>query len=301
MKAVVWKLSELAEMIKKRQANEYDVNIIIDGARGNGKSTLAFKLLSKIGNFNPKKDILFTREDVMDAIMNRKFSCIDADEMINSAHNRDFFSGDQKNFIKMMNMYRDNYNILIGSSPFFYDLDTQVRKLIKMRITVIKRGIAIIQMSRNSLYMNDPWDTPINKKIEESWTNKSKHGKMLMPKYTKLTTYAGHLFYSKLSPSQEAIYKELKQKKRAELKLTDVELEKEKPYWVEANELIAEGKIKKFKELEFYLMGRKIHAPSGKGKIAQHRRELNLPSLKEMWKEIKEERKQEREEAIKWD
>lgn len=298
MKAVVWKLSELAEMIKQRQANEYDVNIIIDGARGNGKSTLAFKLFSKIGNFNPKKDILFTREDVMDAIMNRTFSCIDADEMINSAHNRDFFSGDQKNFIKMMNMYRDNYNVLIGSSPFFYDLDTQVRKLIKMRITVIKRGVAIVQMSRNSLYTNDPWDTSTNKKVEESWTNKSKQGKMLTPKYTKLTTYAGHLFYSKLSPSQERIYKELKQTKRAELKLTDVELEKEKPYWVEANQLIAEGRIKKFKELEFYLMGRKIHPPNGKGKIAQHRRELNLPSLKEMWKEIKEERKQEKADSI---
>ena len=300
MKTVVWTLSELAEMIKQRQANEYDVNIIIDGARGNGKSTLAYKLLTRIGKFNPKKDLFFTREDVMSAIMNRKFSCIDADEMINSAYNRDFFSGDQKNFIKMMNMYRDNYNILIGSVPYFFDLDSQVRKLIKLRITIVKRGIAVLQMGKSTLYNNDPWETGVNKKIEEAWASKTKKGKLLKPQYHKLTTYAGHLFYNKLSPQQEEIYKEIKARKRAELKLTDDDM-KEKPYWVEANERIVNGELKKFRELNFFLMGKNVHIPSAKAKIAQHRRELKLPSLKEMWREVKEQKKEERATDINWD
>lgn len=300
MKPFVWKLDELAKMIVDRQHNKYDVVIIIDGARGNGKSTLAYKLFTKTGNFNPKKDLLFTRDDVMDALMNRKFSCIDADEMINSAHNREFFSGDQKNFIKAINQYRSNHNILIGSIPYFWDLDSQVRKLVKLRITIVRRGVGVLQMARTNLYGNDQWETTINKKIEESWAGKQSSHKTLRPQYHKLTTYAGHIFYTGLSPSQQAIYDELRDKKRAELKLTDEEV-KEKPYWIEANEKIMTNQINKFKELNFYLMGKGIHIPTAKGKIAQYRRELNLPALKDMWKEAKEEKKLEKENTINWD
>lgn len=295
MKVIIWTIKDLAEMIYKRQHNEFDVTVAIDGARGNGKSTLAYKLLTRIGNFNPEKDLLFSRDDVMDAIKNRKFSSIDADEMINSAHNRDFFSGDQKNFIKMMNMYRDNHNILIGSSPFFYDLDSQLRKLIKIRITVVKRGVAILQMAKSSLYINDPWETDINKKIELSWINRFKRGKLLAPKYQKLTTYAGHIFYTALSPAQEEKYKKLKVEKRNELKLD--EGEKEIPYWVDANERIIKGQINNHKALGFYLMGKGVFEASGKAKITTYRRELGLPPLREMWAEQKEEKKLEREQG----
>jgi len=297
MKPFVWKLTELADMIKKRQENKYDVVIVIDGARGNGKSTLAYKLLTRTGNFNPRKDLMFTRDDVVDAIVNRKFSCIDADEMINSAHNREFFSGDQKNLIRIMNQYRSNHNILIGSIPHFWDLDPQIRKLVKLRITVVKRGIAVLQMARTNLYANDMWDVTTNKKIEESWSGKSRQGKLLSPKYHQLTTYAGHLFYGALSPEQQAIYDEIRDKKRAELKLDQFE-EKEKPYWVEANEKIVSGQINKFKELNFYLMGKGVHIPSAKAKIGQYRREINLPSLMETWKEAKEEKKEEKAQSI---
>lgn len=274
MRTIIWTIKELAEVIKKRQANEFDVNIAIDGARGNGKSTLAWKTLTKLGNFAPRKDLMFTRDDVMDAVQNRKFSCIDADEMINSAHNRDFFSGDQKNFIKMMNMYRDNYNVLMGSSPYFYDLDPQVRKLIKMRITVVKRGVAIIQMAKQSLYMNDPWETSINKKIEESWINKLNKGVPIRPQYNKLTTYVGHLFYSALRPDQEELYKSLKLQKRSELRLDSED--KVKQYWEDANQAIETGQIKRFKDLRFYLLGKGVLYSKGLAKINSYRKDLGF-------------------------
>lgn len=271
---IIWTLDELAAALKKRQMNEFDVNVAVDGARGNGKSTFAWKLLKKMGNFNPKKDVMFTREDVTDAIMNRKFSCIDADEMINSAHNRDFFSGDQKTFIKIMNMYRDNYNILVGSAPFFYDLDSQVRKLIKIRATIVQRGVAILQIAKNSLYTNDPWETNVNKKIEESWINKIENGEPAKPKYERLTTYMGHLFYSKLNPPAEELYKQLKAEKRSQLRLDTNE--KPRQYWEEANEYIETGKIKKFKELRFFLMGKGILYSKGKNKLMAYRKDMGF-------------------------
>lgn len=296
MKQIVWDIKDLAKMIVDRQNNELDVNIVIDGPRGNGKSTLAWRLLSKTGKFNPEKDVLFSREDVMNAIKDRKFSCIDADEMINSAHNRDFFSGDQKTFIKIMNMYRDNYNVLVGSVPYFYDLDTQVRKLIKMRLTVIKRGVAIVQISKNSLYANDIWETGINKKIEESWINKMSKGRFIKPKYNLLTTYAGHLFFKELPPLQASKYKALKHQKRSDLRL-DIE-EKARPYWEEANEYISKGLIKDSSGLKYYLMGKGVNWSSGRNKVTSYRRDIGLSSLQEHFREAKEDKREEKSNVV---
>lgn len=287
MRQVIWTIADLAQVILKRQQNEFDVVIVIDGQRGNGKSTLAYKLLTKTGKFVPEKDIMFTREDVVEALKTRKFSCIDADEMINSAHNRDFFSGDQKTFIKIMNMYRDNYNILVGSVPYFYDLDPQIRKLVKIRLSVVKRGVAIVQMSKSSLYTNDVWEQNINKKIEESWINKTHKGKLLLPKYNRLTTYVGHLFFTPLSPDQEKKYKALKVFKRSQMKL-DTE-EKKKEYWEEANELIETGRIKGYKQLSFYLLGKGILYTKGLKKITTFRKDMGYETtLKDIFSKKKD-------------
>jgi len=280
MKTVVWTLDDISNMIKKRQMNEFDNIIMMDGARGSGKSSLAWKILMRTGNFKPDKDLMFTRDEVMEAMRTRKYSCIDADEMINSAHNREFFSGDQRNFIKQLNMFRDNYNILIGSVPFFYDLDPQVRKLVKLRITCIKRGTAIIQMSKNSLYTNDPWDTNVNKKIEESWINKIHKGVFVKPRYQRLTTYIGHIFFTKLPKLSEIRYKKLKQFKRDQMQLGEEETKKE--YYQEANELIETGRVKSFKELRFWLMGKGILYTKGTNKIKVYRKDMGFEkSMKE--------------------
>lgn len=239
LRFIKWSIGELALMVKKRQENEFDANIVVDGPRGNGKSTFTFKLFSRIGNFNPQRDIMFSREDVMEALRTRRYGLIDADEMINSAHNREFFSGDQNELIRMMNMYRDHYNVLAGCVPYFYDLDKQVRKLIKTRVTIIKRGLAVVQFSRSSLYTNDPWDTEVNKKIESAWIRQWKKGKMASPQYHKLTTFAGYMTFGKLHAAHERLYKELKQKKRIEFmdkKDTEQNMDNKRG-WFNANQI----------------------------------------------------------------
>lgn len=210
-------MESLANSLRKRQLNEFDANIIVDGPRGNGKSTFLWKLFRSMGNFRPKSDIVFSREDVMKSLKQKRYGYIFADEMINSAHNRDFYSGDQKELIKMLNMYRDNYNVLAGAVPFFYDIDPQVRKFIKMRATIITRGVAVIQLSRPSMYSNDPWETDANKKIELSWLKAKNAGKNIKPNYTKLTTFAGYLYYGKLGKREEILYKKIKEEKRNRL------------------------------------------------------------------------------------
>lgn len=218
---VIWRIKDVAEICRSWQDNEFDGLIVFDGKRGLGKSTGAIKLARAIrkGQFKIKKDIAFTREDVMDKLANNKNKITLADEMINVTYNRDFFSEQQKMLIKMLNMYRDSCNILIACVPNFYDLDKQFRNLVKMRINVVRRGVAVIHTPNQSSYTTDIWDMTINEKIERKWLAKG----IFKPQYSRLTTFRGMLVYNALTPKQERIYKEVKEKKRNDVYLASKE------------------------------------------------------------------------------
>ncbi len=201
----------LADSIRRRITNHYDVNILVDGSRGNGKSTFLYKLFCELGGFLPERDIVFSREDLIER-MRSKHGLIMQDEMINAAHNREFWNKEQRILIKMLNMYRDNYNITAGAVPFFYDLDPQVRKFYAVRVTIVDRGKAILQKPGKSLFSNDPWETDLNKKIELKM-RRTKNGKNMI-NYRKLTTFWGTLEFGALSKKQEARYHKIKELKR---------------------------------------------------------------------------------------
>ena len=135
-----WSMDRFAVMIVKMLLNKFDCMIIVEGNRGLGKSTFAYKLLLKVNNyfriiyrethkeemkdwykFNPNmqlkhpskfRSVIYTQKDVINFYDKWHVSAI-ADEMINVAFNREFFSNDQKNLVKMINMNRDHNNLFI--------------------------------------------------------------------------------------------------------------------------------------------------------------------------------------------
>jgi len=238
-KSIIWSLKDLMEVIFRCMLNKYDIVIFIDGKRGMGKSTLAYSICSRIPNFKPKHDIVFQREEVNKHLARKWYSVIFADEMINVAHNRDFYLQDQKDLIKQINMYRDHCNLFVGCIPFFMRLDTQLLDLCKIRITVIKRGIAIIQTQLTNLYSGDPWDIRNNQKVEQLFGERKK-----VP-YNKLTTYKGVLFFKDLKPNQRELYEQIKDEKRNLIMKFQEEQEK-KDIAPEGKllKLLKEGKIK---------------------------------------------------------
>ena len=224
-KFIKWTLTELCELIKETTANKFDFIIFIDGRRGTGKSTLAYKLALRIKkNFNPWKDILFSREEVLKQLTLKKNDLIIADEMINVSYRRDFYLEDQKNLIKYFNMYRDSCNVFIGCVPTFVNIDKDLLKMVKMRITVVRRGLAVVQIPNNPMYNPDPWDIEKNRKIEMSWMNMNK------PRYSKLTTFAGYLEFGDLKPTSRKIYEAVKQEKRARLLEPDKANDEKEPF-----------------------------------------------------------------------
>lgn len=207
---LIWTITELTDTIKQMQKNKFDCIVTLDGKRGIGKSTLGVKMASRFSQFKMHKDILFSRDDVKENIAVRDHAVLLADEMINVTYNRDFWSEQQKDILKILNMYRDNCNVLIACIPNFSDLDKQFRSLVKIRINVVRRGLAVIHTQNQSYYSNDQWDMKVNEKIESKWTRKRTY----KPSYTKLTTYRGLLRFGDLGKNQRELYEKIKQTKR---------------------------------------------------------------------------------------
>ena len=228
-----WSMEKFSVMCAKMLLNKFDCLVIIEGNRGLGKSTLAYEILRKVNSvmkritkatggkespyykfyeFNPNmqtkgkfKSILYKRDDVINFFDKWNASAL-ADEMINVSFNRDFWNEDQKNLIKMINMNRDHCNLFIMCIPQFQVLDNQIKNLCKIRITVARRGIAVIQTPNRTIYNKDKWDTQNNERIERDWLKKGTG----LPQYARLNTFRGMMRFPALSEREQSLYDKIK-------------------------------------------------------------------------------------------
>lgn len=215
-----WSMKKVVWMIVKILSNQFDCFIIIEGNRGLGKSTLAIHLARQVSRifrkkgskdyrFNWRNSLIYTKKETKHFWHKWKSTGI-ADEMINVSFNRDFYNEDQKDIIKMINMNRDHCNFFIACVPQFQALDNQIKNLCKIKLTVVRRGLCIIQTPNRTIYVKDKWDQATNEKIERGWLQKG----ITRPHYSKLTTFRGLMQFPKLHPSAEKKYQDVKDLKR---------------------------------------------------------------------------------------
>ena len=280
-----WNMKKLTISICNRLQNRFDAFIVIEGNRGYGKSTLGYQLMKKVKQemknrgiegykFSPRRDLLYDRMEVIKFFNDKNRSAM-ADEMVNVSFSRDFYNEDQKDLIKIINMNRDHFNFCISCIPQFKNLDTQIKRLTSMRITVVRRGLAIIQTPNKTIYSPDIWDEVVNEKIERGWLMKG----VTRPHYSKLTTFRGFLKFSKLNEKQELIYQKIKDEKRNKISQQQglEEVEETDPFRIIYNKLI-EGKIKNSAVIEGMGLVNGIEADSLKRKLRRELQKDNKPS-----------------------
>jgi len=256
-------------MICRIVSNKFDCFIVIEGNRGLGKSTLGIHIargVSREMKKNGRKDyrfhwrnsLIYTRKETKQFLHKWNANGI-ADELINVAFNRDFYNEDQKDIIKLLNMCRDHCNLLIACVPSFNTLDNQIKNLCKIKITVVRRGLCIIQTPSRSIYGTDKWDQKINEKIERDWLK----GGIKKPRYSRLTTYRGFVNFPKLTEKQEATYQKIKDDKRniiaKENNLEDIDEEKEKDPFNIIYKALIKGSIKNTAMLDGMLLAHDLN------------------------------------------
>lgn len=242
-KKVIWKVKEIANLLKTRQNHEFDGNFIVSGERGNGKSTLINKILYKFNNYRPFKQQVYSREDVIELLTTQKKGICFDDEAINSGYKRNFYEKGQQELIRILTAYRDNYNVYASAIPNFFNLDKDLRDLCFLHFHVIERGIAVVHMPlQGRLYSKDKWDSNNNLKIEERYSQRlSKGGKGRFP-YHKLTTFRGYILFKDMTPKQKDTYRNIKSTKRR-VSFENKEKEVEKTIEEKLYDILLQGKL----------------------------------------------------------
>jgi hypothetical protein len=218
----------------------------------------------KAYHFNPYKDLIYS-QDAMQIALASWNKCIIPDEMINITFNRDFYSEKQKDIVKEINMFRDHENLILACVPFFHTLDNQIKNLCKIRITIKKRGLAIIHLPNKTIYCKDKWDSATNEKIEREWIMK----KILNPNYSKLTTFRGLMKFPQMSKKHEKIYQEIKNKKRANILKNEmgVDIKEEQDAYSIVIDRLLKGGIKNMQFIEGIAIANGENAGSFKNEV----------------------------------
>lgn len=245
MNPVIWSIKELAEITKDRVDNKFDSNIAVSGWTGLGKSTLLAKLFNKFPDFKIEDKFTMKRTKMIELIRNNKFSYVWNDELISAGSKRTFFDHEQNELIQVLTKYRDNFNIVGGAVPFFFTLDKELIKLFGMHINIIERGIGVVHLPREGrMYNEDIWDIKINSKLEEKWSAmRMKNPNFKIP-YHKYTTFAGYVYFGKMTDKQENYYLYLKSKERGDNEREQSpEEKKEESFYEKSLRLLKEKKL----------------------------------------------------------
>lgn len=255
MKAVIWSIKDIIEILQKRQKNEFDGNLAVSGNRGDGKTTFIGKIFFRLPKFNPWKQQVYQREDILKLLKYHKLGQCWDDEAINSGYKRDFHNKAQQEQIKILTNYRDNFNIFASAIPNFFSLDKDLRDLYFLHIHIIERGIAIVHMPlQGKLYSQDRWDAKYNAKVETNWSKKMQKNPDFKPPYHRLTTFRGYLYFNDLTTKQKALVQEVKRVKRAKRYESEGERDSEVPFIEKIYKRVIEKKLTKDFLLQLCLM-----------------------------------------------
>lgn len=252
-RSIIFTVKDIATVIRKRQENEFDARFAVTGDTGDGKSTLLSKIFYKIGKFNPWKHQAYDQEEIIKLLTTQvKGKCFD-DEAINTGYKRNWQDKGQQKQIKILTNYRDSLNVYGSALPNFFSLDKDLRDLFFLMIHVIERGVAVVHLPlQGRMYGQDKWDAKNNARIEENWTRKIKKDPNFKIPYWQLSTFAGYLYFTKLTPKQEKLYKEVKHAKRA--RVYEQEDKPQHDFYEETYKLLLEGKLTSEGLLQICLM-----------------------------------------------
>lgn len=210
---------ELPVLFNKLIVSERDLNFVISGMTGEGKSTLLIQIMKyycKLRGIKFSFNMLtWSREELMSWIDGKKdknnkrvgckpfFTPIGIDELFHLFYRRQWFKGDQISGIQCLNMCRDKKLLIGGCVPNFWDLDSAFASRIRFYIYIPKRSVAWVFEQENSPYAKDKWNYNYNMKMFSKYGN---------PYFLK--GFVMEILYNDLSDKEKIAYNNIRNTKR---------------------------------------------------------------------------------------
>lgn len=198
----------LKEMLIKRRKNEKDNVILITGARGDGKSTFAGKILFQFEDFDPYHSMVYTKEKMFELIR-EKNGYVWADEAVVNAAKGNVMTRTNKMLHEIVTINRDNFNIIFFCMPFVEDFDSKILQYVSMWVHIDTRGVGVIMLPSNKgIFGKKNWDINAMRKLFEEF-QKENLGALHIP-YWIYPNFRGYIRFGKLTKDQEKVVKEIK-------------------------------------------------------------------------------------------
>jgi len=223
-------------MIKK------DNLVLITGKRGDGKTTLALKIILgfndmekiekyyneevnkkatekinyKLDIFKPfdlEKDMAFTRKDLQDLCRGNVCGFILADEAIVNAARRNSMTRANKILHEVLTINRKNGNTVFFCLPSIEDFDISMLQYVTHWIHIDDRGIGSVMLPEpKSIFGRKTWDIDKMKKIYDKF--KQDNPTMVSVPYWLFNNFRGYITFKALTKNVEKKYLEIANEKK---------------------------------------------------------------------------------------
>lgn len=158
---------DLANLIKKRLRNDWDIYISLEGRTGSGKSTLAVLLGLLVDSHFTIKDnmcLLPDATEIRDKFNKvQQYGLVVVDEAAKTLHKYGWHDKGQQSIVEMGNTERYQNKAVLLCMPLFSDLSSSFRRgRVDVRIWIPERGRAMIFLRHDDKDIEDPWHTKEN-------------------------------------------------------------------------------------------------------------------------------------------
>ena len=218
--------------------------ILITGRRGQGKTTVALKLilgfndldkiqeyynkeinagkeekdkvkhkLDKFTSFNMHEDMAFEKKALQDLCRETRMGFILADEAVTAVARRNAMTRSNKLLHEILTINRKNFNTIFFCLPSVEDFDVSILQYITCWIHVDGRGLACVMMPlAQSLFGRKSWDVDKMKKIYDKFIEDNPRTTNVP--YWLFDNFRGYIKFSKLSKAIEEKYIKIAHEKK---------------------------------------------------------------------------------------
>jgi len=201
-------LKDFKEMLVGRRNNRFDNLILITGPRGIGKSTFAGKIYFLFEDFDPYKQMVYSKEGLF-KLLKQKNGLVWVDEAVVQVARGNVMTRASKLLFETTTINRDNFNIVFFCMPFIEDFDAKILQYVSAWIHIDKRGLGVILLPANKgIFGRSNWDIINMKKIYDEFIKESK-GAGHVP-FWIFDNFRGYIKFGTLQKRQQEIVDEIK-------------------------------------------------------------------------------------------